>query len=203
MKRPRDEDSQERLEQFLDELDRKTHSNLRVTDPNTGIANLEVGPTANGYEYRLRDANGNTVYGNDAAAGKGLVGYKMAMPMYPSTPASGLTFGTTTTWVTTWQTRTFVNTLGVQLAYRYQDSSPSGGTSEYRYVYDIGSGPVVIGSTFRQAVNPTHTVVNAQFIWPSDLSDIEVSLSLQCRMASGSGSAVASPIWTLGYWRQA
>lgn len=187
------------LERFLEELDRRTYSNFTVTNPATGVKNLEVGPTSNGYVVRLRDDNGNTLYGNETTvADWGITGYRMPLPMYPTIPASGLAFGTTTTWVTTWETSTFVNTAVIQGRYIYQDVSPSGGTSEFRVAYDTGSGLVAMTESVVSAVNPGVTAKQFTYSWPSDFYDTEVKIYFQCRFATGTGAAVCSPVYLLG-----
>lgn len=187
------------LGRFLEELDRRTYSNFTVTNPATGVKNLEVGPaTAGRYQLRLRDDNGNTIYGNDTTEDWGLVGYRQPMPMYPTVPASGLTFGTTTTWVTTWETQTFVNTRNMQIRYIYNDVFASGGTSEYRVAYDAGAGLVVMTGSLVSAVVSTLSGKQFSYTWPADFYDTEVQIFFQCRMASGSGNAVLSPVYLLG-----
>lgn len=182
------------LERHLDELDRRTYSNFTVTNPTTGVKNLEVGPLVSGYQVTLRDSNGNTIYGNRTDIG--VAGFRMPMPMYPGVPYSGGLTATSTTWVTMWQIRTFVNSTEVQIAYRFGDSSPSGGTTEARVAYDSGSGVTVMDTS--SGVNPTNTTKSFAFVWPTDLFDTEVQIFFQARMGSGGGAALISPMWCLG-----
>lgn len=184
------------LERFLDELDRRTWSNFTVTNPSTGVRNLEVGPVAGGYQVTLRDSNGNTIFGNRPDIG--FRGFRMPMPMYPSIPYGGGLAATNTTWVTIWQIQTFVNSTEVQVAYRFGDSAPSGGTTETRVAYDSGAGLTVMTGSASSAVNPTNSTNQFAFAWPLDLFDTEVKIFFQARMGTGSGSAVISPMWCLG-----
>lgn len=186
------------FERYIDELDRRTYSNFSVTNPTTGVKHLQIGPTPAGYELRLRDDHGNIIYGNDTTADWGVTGYWMPLPMYPAVPASGLLFGTSATWVTTWETTTFVSTAHIQIRYIYQDVGSSGGTSEFRVAYDAGAGLVVMPESLVSAVNPGVTGKQFSYSWLSDFYDTEVKLSFQCRMASGSGAAVISPVFLVG-----
>jgi hypothetical protein len=183
-------------ERYLDELDRKTYSNLAVTNPQTGVKNLEIGPIPGGYQVTLRDSNGNTIWGNRPDVG--VAGFRMPMPMYPSIPYAGGRTATTSAWVTMWQVLTFVNSAGIQIGYRYGDTAPAGGTSEVRVQYDTGSGPVTMPDSVSSSVNPGNTVIFFSYVWPSDLFDTQVRILLQARIAAGSGAAVASPMYLLG-----
>lgn len=180
------------LEHYLDELDRKTWSNFTVTNPTTGVKNLEITPPA----VNLRDSNGNIIFGGRSDVG--IQGFKMPLPMYPSITNAGSLTATTSTFVTLWQTRTFVNSRGIQMTYRYQDLAPAGGSNEYRVQYDTGSGPVTIPQSVVIATAPAMTVKQFAFLWPSDLFDTEVTITIQARIASGTGSAVACPMYLLG-----
>lgn len=184
------------LERFLDELDRKTYSNFAVTNPVSGVKNLEVGPSGGGYAVALRDSNGNLIFGNRPDVG--ISGFRVPMPMYPATPYSSRHFATNTTWVDMWQMRTFVNARNLQVQYRYGDFLPSGGTSEARVQYDLGAGRVTMTGSGTTAVNPTNTVYSFSFPWPSDVFDTEVTVVIQGRMASGTGNLMVSPIYMLG-----
>lgn len=184
------------LERYLDELDRKTWSTFAVTNPLTGVKNLEVGPNGSGYRVALRDSNGNVIFGNRPDVG--ITGFRMPMPMYPTVPNAGSLTATTSTFVTMWQCRTFVNSPQIQFQYRYGDVAPAGGTTECRVQYDTGAGPVTIAGLNASSVNPTNTTKLFAFVWPSDLSNTEVTLTLQARIASGAGAAVASPVFVLG-----
>lgn len=186
------------LERFLDELDRRTWGNFTVTNPASGVKNLEVGPVGDKYQIQLRDSNGNTIFGNHLNPDIGFAGFRMPMPMYPSIPYAGGVTATTSTWVTMWHTRTVVNSPNVQASYRYGDTAPAGGTTEARLQYDIGAGPVTVTSSVAAAVNPTNTPKAFVFAWPSDVFDIEVTLLLQARIATGTGAAVASPMYVVG-----
>lgn len=184
------------LERFLDELDRRTHSNFTVTNPSSQVKHLEVGPINGQYQVVLRDDNGNTIYGTDP--NWGLAGPKFPLPMYPSVPATGLVFGTTSAWVNCWQTTTFVQTSNMQISYRYKDFSPSGGTAELRVAYDAGAGLVTMSESVVSAVAPPHSVHSFSYTWPADFYDTEVDLFFQARMAAGSGATASSPIYLLG-----
>lgn len=179
------------LESYLDELDRKTYSTLTVTNPTTGVKNLQVDSTG----VRLRDANGNVVYGN--AAPLGVTGYRVPMPMYPSIPlaAEG---ATTSTFKDTWQTTTIVSTKAISIFYRFGDLAPTGGTTETRVQYDAGAGRVTMTGSGTTAVNPVNTTYQFAYTWPSNLYNTEVTIYLQCRMATGVGGCVISPIYVLG-----
>lgn len=182
------------LEQYLDELDRKTRSNLSVTNPVTGIKNLEVNQTDG---VTLRDDNGNIIFGANVSQW-GFKAPRMPMPVYPTQVASGLLFADTTTWVTFWQTSTFVNAPVLQLAYRYKDFSPSGGTSQCRVVYNVGAGDVIITDSIDSFINPTNQQKYAEFTWPTDIYDTEVNIYLQGRMSAGTGNMAVSPVFFLG-----
>lgn len=186
------------LERFLDELDRRTASNFTVTNPVSGVKNLEVGPVGDKYQIQLRDSNDNTIFGNHLNPDIGFAGFKMPMPMYPSIPYAGGVTATTSTWVTMWHTRTVVNSPNVQASYRYGDTAPAGGTTEARLQYDIGAGPVAVATSVASSVNPTNTPKAFVFAWPFDVFDVEVTLLLQARVASGTGAAVASPMYFVG-----
>jgi hypothetical protein len=186
------------LERFLDELDRRNWSNFTVTNPTSGVKNLEVGPVGSKYQIVLRDSNDNVIFGNHLNPDIGFSGFRMPMPMYPSIPYAGGVTATTTTWVTMWQTRTFVNSHDIQASYRYGDTAPAGGTTEARLQYDIGAGPVTVASSVASSVNPTNTPKAFTFTWPSDVFDTEVTLLLQARMVTGTGAAVASPMYVVG-----
>lgn len=186
------------LGQFLDELDRRTWSNFAVTNPITGVKNLEIGPSGTKYQIRLRDSNGNTIFGNHLNPDIGIAGFRMPMPMYPSIPYAGGVTATTTTWVTMWQTRTFVNSPQIQASYRYGDTAPAGGTTEARMQYDIGAGPVTVTASVASSVNPTNTPKAFTFPWPSDVFNVEVQILLQARISLGTGTAVASPMYVVG-----
>lgn len=184
------------LDRYLDELDRRTKSTFSVTNPATGVKNLEVGPVGDGYQVTLRDSNGNIIFGNRPDIG--FQGFRMPMPMYPSIPYSGGITATSTTWVTMWSMQTLVNSTEVQVAYRYGDTSPAGGTTETRVAYDTGSGLTVMTGSTASAVNPTNSTKQFAFVWPSDLFDTEVQVLFQARMGSGAGAALISPMWCLG-----
>lgn len=186
------------LERFLDELDRRTWSNFTVTNRITGVKNLEVGPVGTKYQIRLRDSNGNVIFGNHLNPDIGFAGFRMPMPMYPSIPYAGGVTATSSTWVTMWQTRTFVNSPQIQASYRYGDTAPAGGTTEARMQYDIGAGPVTVTASVASSVNPTNTPKSFTFPWPSDVFNTEVQLFVQARISSGTGAAVASPMYVVG-----
>lgn len=192
---PTGDDPVAELERYLDELDRRTRSSFTVTNPATGVANLEVGPSGTSYRVRLRDSNGNTIFGNRA---QGIEGYRMPLPMYPSVPYSGYIYDSTTTFIDIWLAKTFVNSPTLNVTYRYGDLVPSGGTMEARVQYDIGAGRVTIAGSTVSAVNPTNSTKSFTFAWPSDVFNTEVTLAIQTRMASGSGQAAASPVSILG-----
>lgn len=188
------------LERYLDALDQKTFSNFKVTNPVSGVSNLEVGPAPDGYQVRLRDDNGNVIFGNDTVRDWGLTGLRIPMPMYPSKPIAGLqAVGTGTTWVNGWQMKTFINTARLQIAYRFADVAPAGGTSEYRVSIDTGSGAVVMPGSLWSTVNPPASVFGFfGYQTPSNLFATEVDIFFQSRMASGTGSAMISPFAILG-----
>jgi hypothetical protein len=185
-------------ERYLDELDRKTYSNFSVTNPTTGVKNLEVGPVGDKYQVRLRDSNGNVIYGNHLNPDIGIDGFRMPMPMYPSIPYTGGFTATTSTWVTMYRFLTMVNSSGIQVAYRYGDQAPAGGTLEARVQYNIGGGPITITDSVVTAVGIGHAITSFAFTWPADIFDIQVEILLQARMATGSGAALASPMYFLG-----
>lgn len=184
------------LERFLDELDRRTYSNFTVTNPTTGVRNLEVGPVGAGFQVTVRDSNGNTIFGNRPDIG--FRGFRMPMPMYPAVPYGGGLTATTTTWVTMWHMQTFVNSTEVQVSYRFGDTSPAGGTTETRVAYDSGSGLTVMTGSDSSGVNPTNSTKQFAFVWPTDLYDTEVQVFFQARMGTGTGAALISPMWCLG-----
>lgn len=179
------------LETYLDELDRKTYSTFTVTDPVSAVKSLQVDPAG----VRIRDANGNVVYGN--ATPLGVTGFRSPMPMYPSIPlaAEG---STNTTFKDTWQTSTIVTTKAISIYYRFADLAPTGGTTETRVQYDAGAGRVTMTGSGTTGVNPTNSTFQFAFTWPSNLYNTEVTIYLQCRMASGTGGCVVSPIYVLG-----
>lgn len=184
------------LERYLDELDRKTWSNFNVTNPTTGVKNLEVGPSGAAYQVRLRDSNGNIIYGN--SVGGGVAGFRTPLPMYPARPFGGYIYDSTTTWIDIWQTQTVINSQGISVQYRYADLNQAGGSLEARMQYDIGGGRVTIAASTAAGVNPTNSIKSFTFTWPGDQMGVEATLALQTRMASGIGQAVASPIYILG-----
>lgn len=183
------------LERYLDDLDRRTRSTFTVTNPATGVKNLEVGPAGTGYTVRLRDSNGNTIFGNRA---QGIEGYRMPLPMYPSVPYSGYIYDSTSTFIDIWLTRTFVNSPSLNVTYRYGDLVPSGGTMEARVQYDLGAGRVTMPGSTVSAVNPVNATQTFTFTWPTDVFATEVTIAIQTRMASGAGQAAASPVSILG-----
>jgi hypothetical protein len=185
-------------ERYLDEVDRKTYSNFAVTNPATGVQNLEVGPVGDKYQVRLRDSNGNVIYGNHLNPDIGIEGFRMPMPMYPSIPYTGGLTATSATWVTMYVFRTLVNSSAIQVSYRYGDLAPAGGTMEARVQYDIGAGPVTIDASLATSVGVGHSTKSFAFTWPSDIFDTQVEVLLQARMSIGAGSAVASPMYFLG-----
>jgi hypothetical protein len=185
------------LERYLDELERKTLSNFMVTNPTTGVKNLEVGPTGSTYHVRLRDSNGNILYGN--RDGGGVAGFRTPLPMYPARPFSGYIYDSDTNWIDIWQTRSVINSQGLSVQYRYADLNQAGGSLEARMQYDIGGGRVTIASSLvTGAVNPTNSTKSFTFTWPGDQMGVEATLALQTRMASGTGQAAASPVYILG-----
>jgi hypothetical protein len=182
------------LEKYLDELDRKTKSTFAVTNPVTGVKNLEVGPSGTDYHVYLRDSNGNIIWGNHPVSG--IQGFRMPLPMYPSIPTAGQA-AVNTTWVDMWGCRTFVNSSAVTIQMRYRDSIASGATSEVRVQYDTGSGRVTMpGSTFSN-VN-ANNIQQFVFTWPTDLFDTEIEIVIQGRIASGTGALMVSPLYILG-----
>jgi hypothetical protein len=182
------------LERYLDELERRTYSNFTVTNPSTGVKNLEVGPSGSGYKVTLRDSNGNTIWGNRSDVG--ITGFRMPLPMYPSLAIAG-SGAVDTTWVDMWSCTTFVNSKNVQVAYRYQDIAPSGGTSECRVQYDAGAGRVTMTGSTVSAVNAAGAF-GFSFPWPSDYFDTEIMIVLQGRISSGVGGLLVSPMYVLG-----
>lgn len=188
------------FQRYLDELDRRTYSNFAVTNPTTGVKNLEVGPdpVTGEQAVRLRDDNGNTIYGN--RTGGGVLGLRMPLPMYPSVPEANF-FSNDATWLTTWTAIIFATSPTLQCSYRFGDSEQGGGTIEARVLYDTGSGPIVMSGSTASAVNPLNTLQNFAFTWPSNLFNTPVTLSLQVRVAVAGAfdaAAVASPMYVVG-----
>jgi hypothetical protein len=188
------------LERYLDELDRKTFSNFAVTNPLTGMKNLEVGPdpTTGEHIVRLRDDNGNVIYGNRPEGG--VLGIRMPLPMYPSVPEANV-FSNDATWLTTWESILFATSSGLQGAYRLGDREVVGATIEGRMLYDIGAGQVVIPESVASRVNPVNAIIQFIYQWPTNLFNTPVTLTLQCRVSLAGAfdsAAIASPMYVLG-----
>lgn len=185
------------LEAFLDEVDRRTFSDFSVTNPVTGVKNLEVGPVpGGGYQVAIRDSNGNVIYGNRPDIG--IQGFRMPMPMYPSIPYGGGLTATSTTWVTVWEIKTQPTSTEIQCAYRFSDLAPAGGTTETRVAYDVGAGLVVMPTSTSSGVNPNNATKSFVYVWPADYFDTEIQIMFQVRISTGSGSGVISPMYMVG-----
>jgi hypothetical protein len=181
-----------RLEARLNEMDRKTLSNLSVTDSPTQIKTLQIdSDPANGRAARfaLRDSSGNLLYGNDTKAGWGQI-QATNYPIYPivSDAATQITGGS---YGLLWQSG--VNILAKQLNYQIQHivSGAVGTAGQFKLEWRANSITTLIYETTLTVA--TGTFVNdyvggtGSYNFPSNIYGTGVSLWLSARLSAGVG----------------
>lgn len=133
------------------EWERRTFSNVTVTDPASGTALLEVTPLPadpGKSQVVVRDYNGHELLKNDTNSGWGLAAPQNAYPVNPALPAIS---NTSTSFTEAWLYAGFTYSRTVEWAYvagtEFTDTFV-----ECRLEWAVGIGPswtVVPGSTFQ------------------------------------------------------
>lgn len=203
MKSPQDDDRLAGLWARVREYERRTVSNVTVTQPD-GVVLLEVTPLPadpGKSKVVVRDQVGHELLRNDTTAGWGLASPQNAVCVYPNWPAISATGGS---FVETWL---FVGRLySPNLAYAYIHGTEfTDTTAETRVEYNPGnntSWTAVTGSTTQsnQDVSDTTTVFTVRsgmFTVPLASAGQMYGIRLVSRIAvAGSGSkAWSTPVY--------
>lgn len=185
------------------EWERRTFSNVTVTDPTSGIALLEVTPLPADPGKSLvavRDYNGHDLLKNDVNSGWGLAAPQNAYPVNPALPAIK---NTSTSFVESWLYAGFTYSRTVEWAYvagtEFTDT-----VAECRLEWAAGIGPswtVVPGSTFQSNEDVSDpatvfTVFSGTLTLPIAAAGQFHSVRLMQRKASGPGlNTYCSPVY--------
>ena len=184
------------------EWERRTFSNVSVTDPVTGVKNLEIAPVAASpgrSQITIRDPAGHAILKNDTAAGWGLAAPQTGYPSYPAWPAISTT---STIFAEVWIFNGFLYSPQIERAYiagtEFTDT-----TAECRIEYstDAANWTIVTNSVFQSNQDVSDettvfTVFSGTFRIPITASGNVYYIRLMCRKASGPGTrAFCSPVY--------
>jgi hypothetical protein len=194
----------DRLLQRAREWERRTVSNVAVTDPATGTALLEVTPLPadpGKSSVVVRDSSGNDLLKNDTVSGWGLAAPTNAYPVYPFLP---LMKATTTTFTEMWLWAGYAYTQTVEWAY-VAGTEFSDTFSECRLEWAPGFGQpwtVVADSTFLSNddvsdSSTVYTVYSGTFTLPIAAAGQFYAIRImQRRSAVGTGlNAYCTPVY--------
>lgn len=198
MKRPGYEGPASRISKLWEqakEYERRTFSNLSVTNPANGVTQLEVTPLSadpSRSQIVLRDTSGNELLKNDTTAGWGLSSPRNSYPAYPRGPRLA---GTETVFTERWMYNGFVYMPNIEWAYVH-GTDFSDTFSEARVVYryaDEVSETVIPGSVTQsnEDVSDTSTVFTVRsgtFTLPPRPTGTVIFIVFQQRKAIGPGS---------------
>lgn len=185
------------------EWERRTFSNVAVTDPTSGVRLLEVAPVSTApakSQITIRDNAGHAILQNDINAGWGLSSPQNGYPAYPLWPAMQTA---STSFAELWTFFGFIYSPSVEWAYvagtEFMDTF-----AECRLEWSFeAAGPwtVVANSTFQSNEDvsnsaSTFTVRSGAFTFPIVASGQHGLVRLMCRKASGPGTkAFCSPVY--------
>lgn len=206
MKSASDDSEDARLAALWDrarEYERRTMSDVAVTDPTTGVKLLQVTPlpaTPGRSQVVIRDSHGHDLLKNDTNAGWGLAAPQNGYNPYPTWPAI---FAQSTSFVETWLYAGW--TYGQAIEYGYIAGTEFTDTfAECRLEYATslgGSWTTVAGSTHQsnQDVSDIATVFttfSGTFTLPLTAAGQFFGVRIMCRVASGPGlKAWVSPVY--------
>jgi hypothetical protein len=183
----------DQLKRRMAELERKTFSNLSVTDPLTGVKMLQIDEDAangNAARIQIRDQAGAILIGNDTVSGWGFAWPIISYPMYPYS-AFKLS---TTLGVLDGLWNGGVNVLSRKVGWSFWIEGSGTVTSvEWRFSWLSNNTPDT--TITQQTTSGLPTLVAGNYLLPSNQINKGVVFTVQARVAAGSGSAACTPYY--------
>jgi hypothetical protein len=192
--------------QQAQELERRTFSNISVTDPVTGVKLLQVVPLAadpGKSQVTVKDQLGHDLLRNDTAAGWGLAAPQASHASYPYWPVIS---ATGSSFIECWSFWGYCYSPAIEYAYIHgtEFSSTTAETQVEYSTTQTGPWTVVTGSTTQSNqdvsdITTVFTVRSGTFTLPLTSAGQLMAIRLTSRVASGPGAkAWCSPVYLNG-----
>jgi len=186
------------LDAAIDEFERKTLSNLAVTDPITGIKMLVVDkdPSNNAPRITVKDSTGNILMLNDTAG----AGWGLRAPLYSGAAFSDSSFdasqNTTTTDKINWKIAFPIASQKVLLRYYWQFSFTGSKTATFALRWapwgTTSYTDILPAFTQTGSGGGSSTYLESTYAWPSNMFGQIVELSAWSKLSvAGSGDWTA------------
>lgn len=171
-----------KLEDKLDEINRKTLNNISVTDPSTQVKMLEIDQDAahsNRARIRIRDSAGDVLLNNDTVTGWGLAAPQIPYAMYPFDSRSPLR-NTGGSYGIFWNSGQ--NIYSPKITYAFTLEISSGGTGQFKFTWFNNAVETTI---FEVSLTTTNNNYQGTYTFPSNIWGAGTSLNAYCRVSAG------------------
>lgn len=198
-----------KLEAKVDEINRKTLSNISVTDPTTQIKTLEIGQDAansNRSFIKIRDTAGGIIMANDTVAGWGASAPNISYSLYPWNSWSAVQI-TSAGFQTTYTGQIFINMPRIN--FRMNREISGGGvlsTASMKVSWYQGANYATrtqMGATqsFPSATGYRAAESPLTYLWPSNMLGQYVYVVFEASLDTGAGGGnwcANTPIYLVG-----
>lgn len=190
MRSPSETDPLVRIENRLAEMRRRTISSLTVTNPNDGIAYLEIASD----RVIMRDPHGSVILlGNLSPEW----GYNNPWQNYTLSPTQqgASSFALTGAMQTTSWATLYPNQPRIKFTVNTKVDSSTGGVGDTQIAYTVNGGaPTVIAASVASTTSTSFVSTSIEYLWPADYFGDRIQILFQARIRSGTGNPLLDSV---------